>query len=168
MSGAHVFSIAQGYPHPRTSDLWQVRALAAALLYSVAIGLGEPRDHSRLGKETKEALLSPFEEMGAAEPQTTKAPARRRGILSLLRSSGKRGLDVVSDGSKLTVDRTGKAIQPSDGNERDQGSDQSIFDEVLTGLITYKAGQQRFRAIQRSLLTVPHRMSWEGAGYSSL
>ena len=60
--------------------------------------------------------------------------------MSLLRSSGKRRLDVVADGRKLTVDRTGKAIQSSDGNERDQGSDQSIFDEVLTGLITYKAG----------------------------
>lgn len=38
--------VSRGCPHPRTSDLWRVRALAAALLYSVAIGLGEPRDHS--------------------------------------------------------------------------------------------------------------------------
>src|ERR1700733_3716947 len=79
-------------------------------------------------------------------------PAQRRGILSLLSSSDKRRLDVVADGRKLTVDRTGKAIQSSDGNERDQGSDQSIFDEVLTRLITCKAVPQRFRAIQRSLL----------------
>jgi hypothetical protein len=54
------------------------------------------------------------------------------------------GLDIVADSRELGVDPAGKTVQAGDGDERDQGRDQSVFDQILAGLIVQKVLQKLF------------------------
>jgi len=47
-------------------------------------------------------------------------------------------LQVAADFGELGIDLVGKAIEAGDGHNREQGRDQSVFNEVLAGLVIHK------------------------------